>query len=129
MQKPDLKPKLNELSAKISNFKTISAKFKEIAAIKNIKQSVKADMNGQPDDMEDMRNQIDCAMCDMWDAIYSLSNQIYSCYEATWNMMQEHETGHLPPILSSEQMTNAIKSLGLSKEYTVAPKTIYAETK
>ena len=43
-----------------------------------------------------------------------------------WNYNIRHSDGHLPSVQGTEQMTRAVKALGLDKEYEVAKKTIWA---
>lgn len=53
----------------------------------------------------------------------TVANQRERFYEHTDN-------GHLPPIKGREQMSKALKGLGLSEEYEPAPKkVVYANTK
>lgn len=46
-----------------------------------------------------------------------------------WSQLYEHaDTGHLPPIVGAGKMNSVLEILGLSGDYVVQPKTVYAST-
>lgn len=120
--------KPSEIKAKFSQN---LAKVKE--AYLKAKWSTKADgMDPEEEDSKEMEDQMEemgaqmQSMC--WTCEY-LQSQINYLSRSFYDYVNYHSQGHLPPAPSAEQMTTAVKALGLDKEYTVQKKTIWAKDK
>lgn len=62
-------------------------------------------------------------MCYFDKCVGNLYSAIYRCEDALW----EHKTvGHIPKIIGAGKMTEALKALGLSSDYQVEKKVVYA---
>lgn len=120
--------------------KEIQAKFAQnLQKVKeqylNTKWSTKADgmdPSEEPEDsteMEDQMEEMDSQMQSMcWTCEY-LQSQINYLAQSFYDYVNYHSQGHLPAAPSVEQMTGAVKALGLDKEYNVQKKTIWAKDK
>ncbi len=64
------------------------------------------------------------------DSLYSYINMLdrynNESIARLWNRIYEHESGHLPKIQTPSQMKNAISVLGLSEDYEVQKRIVYA---
>jgi len=64
------------------------------------------------------------------DELYQMISSIYRYIDAVdrslWDYIGNHNEGHLPKILGTEKMTNALKALGLDGDYNVAKPTVWA---
>jgi hypothetical protein len=79
--------------------------------------------------VQPLQNEIDglrACLADIWSVIQSQGNQINYQSSDFWNYVSKHGQGHLPPVKSISQMSDALKTLGLDKDYVIYPQTIYA---
>lgn len=111
----NLPKKLQELRA---NVEVLTNKYKQLKADAPAQPSVSAD---------------DQRMCDMEDVMYQMVSYIHSrisglensFYDYTW----KHSQNHLPNPATPSDMQAALDALGLSKDYSVQKRTIYASEK
>lgn len=76
-----------------------------------------------------------CSKCELEHAMMCVSQELQYLYRYmnsemsyVYQMFSSHMQGHLPPINSAEQMKTAISKLGLSEEYDVQKRVVYAST-
>ena len=71
-----------------------------------------------------------CKMAELAQYVQYLNmsmESLYACMNEIRNDLFDHATnGHLPPFSTPSQMTEAIKTLGLDKDYNVQKRVIYA---
>ena len=108
-----LKPQLKRVDQSITELDAWSKKF---ASAK--KQIAKADYGVTAP-------ACDPATCDDINYLNQRIDWLREDYNYLREMFSEHMDGHLPPLTASA-IAEAIKILGLSKEYVVQPKVIYA---
>lgn len=78
------------------------------------------------DDLDNVYRSLYSYLDSFYSSINALSNRIYETQDMIFEKFWEHEKGHLPKILSVEQMSRAIEALGLSSEVEVQKRVIYA---
>jgi hypothetical protein len=54
------------------------------------------------------------------------SQRISNLSSQLWDYISQHAQGHLPKIQGAAQMASVLKKLGMDKDYTVQPQTVYA---
>lgn len=114
----------------IAELKSQIAELKKNYVSKNYpnapKKEVKADMGET--EVEDSMDS--CPPKD--DYLYYMVDMLYRYIESVgsdlWRYQWQHQEGHLPPIVGAEKLTNALKALGLEKDYEVKKPVIYAST-
>jgi len=62
----------------------------------------------------------------VYETIYSILDRFDRRINYIWSEIYAHYKGHLPSVPSVEQMKKAVKALGLSEEYEVQSKVIFA---
>ena len=102
--------KIEISKAKLDEMQTLTAATAEV--LKSIK--VVADMKSDEHEKK------------MWDMIYSATDYLHRRIDSIWTELYKHYDGHLPSTKSAEQLQRAIDKLGLSDEYSVQKKVIYA---
>lgn len=83
-------------------------------------KKIKADMMAQPETPQYANHN------DMMNMCQYIMSEIDYVYQILGNHMMD---GHLPKVTGAEQMTRAVKALGLDKEYDVQQKVIYAKNR
>lgn len=82
------------------------------------------------DGMGDCENKDCCPPKD--DYLYWFTEYLYkyiqSVDDSMWRYISNHSEGHLPPIYGADKMTEALKALGIEKDYEVLKTPIYASS-
>ena len=126
------KEKFEEKKKAIAALKTQITELKKNYVSKNYpnlpKKEVKADV-GEMDDSTETEDSMDCCP-PKDDYLYYMVDVLYRYIESVssdlWRYQWQHQEGHLPPIIGAEKLTNALKALGLEKDYEVKKPVIYA---
>jgi hypothetical protein len=112
-----------------TKLKNIEARLEALASSK---LTLKADCCGpekEDDEKEKIKYQIENLQYGLDYVLSRLKDEMKYVYEEiqwVYRELREHKEGHLPPINSASQMSKAVDALGLSDEYEVAKKVIYA---
>lgn len=78
------------------------------------------------EDLEDVTEMLFSNLDYIYSLIGNLSERIWKTEDKCYEIYYKHLQGHLPPILSVEQLQKAIDTLGIGGDYEVQKKTIYA---
>ena len=94
-------------------------KLQELSqTIGSLKEEVRAAMDNMPSDPHK----------DMMEKVYRICDAIYSYVDNVASSLYKHTdpSSHIPPIKGAGQMNKVLKTLGMSDDYEVKPKIIYA---
>lgn len=83
------------------------------------------------DEHEEMcsKKEVECMMQELYSYMSYYNEYVRSELSYLYSMWNRHQEGHLPNVGSSEQMQRVVENLGLSDEFEVAKKVIYASSK
>lgn len=109
-------------------YQEVLAKRKEIEEkINSLKASL---MEDDDEDKEEMMEEINSRISEMFHYTISLVDDVYrnvAMFEdEMFSYINKHRQGHLPPIEGAGKMQKALETLGISDDYEIEKKSIYA---
>lgn len=78
------------------------------------------------EDLENVTSMLYSNLDYIYNILDKMSERIWKTEDRIYEVFYDHLKGHLPPILSVEQLQKAIETLGIGGDYKVEKKTIYA---
>ena len=78
-------------------------------------------------EVKDLKCAIEClnqTVSNVYSYLWKLEDKVYDIKYDAYEKLAEHKICHIPPINSPEKMQNALKSLGIDKDYEVYKPTV-----